>query len=313
VHEQHAALRQELNQIERFLRKVRRHRNRLSPPGTTASDDDHALPHISDDHILEHISVAFEDIPEDRHESVRMVLMHPTEDTSLRERVIDVVKNAGAGGWGEIEDITKIQEVIRRLSALHVLSHLNFNSPYTYRVDRRLIRGSRPTPEKLQRLYAGGCRATINLCREMDDGDEGAIRDADLPGPMDTKHIRITDNIPPTGDQVKELFDHLQSLVGQVYIHCEAGVGRTGVMVACYRMATGWTLPDALREARQFGCSVPDQVTFIEDQALAFIDDLASTATTALAAKADPPSDEQLRQTAAMNKDPIGLDRAFTP
>jgi protein-tyrosine phosphatase len=302
-----------LHRIEQFATKLKGHRDLMGPPGGTASDDDRALQRISDDHILEHVSVALEDIPEDMHESVLMILTHPAEDTSLGKRIVDVVKNAGAGGWGEIEDITKIQELIRRLAVLHVLSFLATNTPYTYRVDGRLIRGSRPTPEKLQRLYAGGCRATINLCEEMDDGDQGLIRDAHLPGPMDTRHIKITDNTAPESAQVKQLFDHLQSLDAQVYIHCEAGVGRTGVMVACYRMATGWAPPEASHEARQFGCSVPDQMAFIENQAPAIINDLASTAATVLPPRGRPANDEQLRETATMNKDLIGLQRAFTP
>ena len=312
MHDQHGTFRQELHRIEQFASKIKGHHDLGSPPNAVAPDDDHAQQRISDDHILEHVSAALEDIPEDMHESVRMILTHPTEDTSLGKRIIDVVKNTGAGGWGEIEDITKIQELIKRLAALHVLSFLAMNPPYTYRVDGRLIRGSRPTTDKLQILYAGGCRATVNLCEEMDDGDEDLIRDAHLPGPMDTRHIEITDNTAPDPAQVKQLFDHLHSLEGQVYIHCEAGVGRTGVMVACYRMATGWALPEALREARQFGCSVPDQVAFIEKKAPAIINDLASTATE-LPPRGHPATEEQLRETAAMNKDHTGLQRALTP
>jgi hypothetical protein len=91
--------------------------------------------------------------------------------------------NAGGGGWGEIEDIT------RRLSLLHMLSSLSTHSPYTYRVHEKVIRGSRPTKDKLGRLYAGGCRATVNLCREMPDGDADLIGEAGLTGQMDTKHI----------------------------------------------------------------------------------------------------------------------------
>jgi protein-tyrosine phosphatase len=232
------------------------------------------------------------------HEAVRVVLMHPREDTSLRERVLDVVKDAGAGGWGETEIVT------RRLPFLHILSSLSTHSPYTYKVDDKVIRGSRPTPDKLRRLYAGGCRTTVNLCREMSDGDAGLIDQAGLTGQMDTKHIEITDNTPPAPEDVAELIAYLASREGLVYVHCEAGVGRTGVMVACHRMEQGWTLANALHEARQFGCAMPDQLAFIEDRA---------RAAGLLRPGAVQPSDEVLRQTAALNQDPAGLERALAP
>jgi protein-tyrosine phosphatase len=295
--ERHTALRQELNQVKRFVHTVKTHRDRMSQSDSTASDAD-ARQQISDDDILQHVSVAFEDIPEDMHETVRVVLMRPADDTSLRARVVDVAANVAGGGWGDIEEVTG------RLAYLHMLSTLSIHSPYTYRVDDKTIRGSRPTPDKLRRLYAGGCRATVNLCREMPQGDHDLIRDAGLAGQMATTHIQITDNTPPTPADVDKLIACLKNSDGTVYVHCEAGVGRTGVMVACYRMAQGWTLANALLEAKQFGCAMPDQLAFIEDR--------ASGAATLLTSAALQPSDEVLRQTAAMNKDPMGLDRALT-
>jgi hypothetical protein len=47
-------------------------------------------------------------------------------------------------------------------------------------------------------------------------------------------------------------------------VHCEAGTGRTGVMIACYGLQQGWDTADAGQEARNFGCSMPDQIAFIQ-------------------------------------------------
>ena len=303
--DQHATFRQELKRAQLFLKTVKAHHDRMSPTDSTISKADapqhvpesDAPQQVSVDDLLQHVSVAFEDIPEDAHESVRVVLMHPAKDTSLRQQVVDLATNVAGGAWGDIENITS------RLSCLHMLSSLSIQSPYTYRVDGRAIRGSRPTPDKLRRLHAGGCRATVNLCREMASGDDDLIGSAGLQGEMTTKHVPIIDNTPPTADDVNELLAYLERLDGMAYVHCEAGVGRTGVMMACYRMAQGWTLANALHEARQFGCAMPDQLAFIEDWAAAREIESSPLIT--------QPSDQVLRQTAAMNRDPVGLDRAL--
>ena len=49
------------------------------------------------------------------------------------------------------------------------------------------------------------------------------------------------------------------------YVHCEAGVGRTGVAVACYRMAVqGWPPDQAIAEGRKYGLQLPGQIHFVE-------------------------------------------------
>jgi len=125
-----------------------------------------------------------------------------------------------------------------------MLTSLNIGAPYTYRVDSKAICGSHLKPDKLCRVCSGG-QTTINICREISSGDDDLIRSADLTGKVTIKHIPIIGNAPPTADDVNELIAYLESAEGTAYVHCEAGLGRTGVMVACCRMAQAgrWPTP----------------------------------------------------------------------
>jgi protein tyrosine phosphatase (PTP) superfamily phosphohydrolase (DUF442 family) len=208
-----------------------------------------------DDRHLDHVAYAFEDLPEDAREQARMIMEVPAGG-SFAKRVIEVTTDAAADLYGSLE----------KVKLLHFLSQYPV-TPYTYPIDDHLARGSRPSQAKLARLARESYAATVNLCAEMDGGDAPQISKAGLAASLQTHHIPITDGTPPRLDQVIELLRLLADPeAGRTYLHCEAGQARTGVMTACYRMAVmGWGPEDALLEARNFGCSIPDQLDFIQE------------------------------------------------
>ena len=273
----HAIFRQELDRARRFQDLV----------GGKNFDPDKAS---------QHVAHAFEDLPQDTHELLHMILMSPTEDVPLRQKVVDIIKNAGGAVGGEFE----------RIKWVPLLSHLR-SIPYTYRLDAALTRGSRPDAAKLERLAQRGYKGTINLCREMKGGDAPFNEQARLR----TYHIEIVDGTAPELRQVEEVLSILSEQGNQPnYIHCEAGVGRTGVMVACYRMAiAGWSLSDAYEEAIHFGCAMPDQRRFIEDFKRSLDVGELPGYPKATGVRA---TNEQLRQTVALHQDPAGLAAALT-
>ena len=212
--------------------------------------------HLSQaDRYLDHVAYAFEDLPEDAREQARMILDVPAGG-SFAKRVIEVTIDAAADLYGSLE----------RVKLLHFLSQYPV-IPYTYPIDGHLSRGSRPSQAKLALLARESYTVTVNLCAEMDGGDTPQINNAGLAASLTTHHIPITDGTPPRLDQVIELLQLLAAPeTGRTYLHCEAGQARTGVMTACYRMAVmGWSPQDALMEAGNFGCFIPDQLDFIRD------------------------------------------------
>ena len=72
-------------------------------------------------------------------------------------------------------------------------------------------------------------------------------------------------------------------------------------MIACYRLQQGWDTADAVQEARNFGCSMPDQIAFIQQYR------------PACPMNTRQPTPDDLRQDVALNIDPTGLQRALSP
>lgn len=198
---------------------------------------------------------AFEDLPaEARQQAAEIASTQP--GISLWRRISEELETFGLDSYGTLEEC----RLLRFLSRYPV-------TPYTYPVSLRVWRGERPDAAKLAAL-AGRDRvgATINLCAETPEGDAPAIEAAGLTGQLRTTHIPIIDMESPTVAQLTELIDLLSGDGELTYVHCEAGRGRTGVAIACYRIAvTGWGVDDALTEAVNFGCIVPGQQAFIRE------------------------------------------------
>jgi protein-tyrosine phosphatase len=151
----------------------------------------------------------------------------------------------------------------------HPLTH-----PYAQQVSSALWRGSRLdgddprhlSPEAfkdgLVRLGATKARSIVDLRAEQIQ--EPAIAEA---AGAHFLSISIVDNWIPTYGQVKQFLSFVANPENQpVYVHCQAGIGRTGTMVACYRMAIqGWSAERALEEMRQFAHSPlrPAQEAFV--------------------------------------------------
>jgi protein-tyrosine phosphatase len=129
-------------------------------------------------------------------------------------------------------------------------------------VTESLSRGSAKSEAQLADLKRRGFNAVINL-RGEDNSDEAACAKLGL----EYFHLPLVDDTVPTPEQMFAMLDFMtkpRPVPFKGYVHCTAGVGRTGVAVAVSRMALeGWPAQKALDEALKYQLHIPAQAEFI--------------------------------------------------
>lgn len=121
------------------------------------------------------------------------------------------------------------------------------------RVSEKLYRGAQPRKEGFKQLADLGITTVINL---RDDDERALVEEADVKA-AGLRYFNVPFNRrgPPTEaqvDQVLSLIDDEEN--GAVFLHCQRGQDRTGMVVALYRInREGWTDQQAIREAEDRG------------------------------------------------------------
>lgn len=127
-------------------------------------------------------------------------------------------------------------------------------------VDDRLWRGAAPTGAGLQALAAEGVTTVVDLRAE--DGIETQETTRRRLG-ITRVHLPLRDGQVPTRDQVDRFLKAVSGSPGRVFVHCGAGVGRTGTMAAAYLVATGQaTAREAARRNLAVGPPSVEQLAF---------------------------------------------------
>ncbi|WP_067480845.1 protein-tyrosine phosphatase family protein [Actinomadura hibisca] len=128
------------------------------------------------------------------------------------------------------------------------------------RVDDRVWRGAAPTTAGYRALAERGVRTVVDLRAEKDVQIPREVTSLGLT----VLRLPVRDGQTPTATQVDRFLAVVREAQGPVFVHCGAGVGRTGSMAAAYLVATGQAdAVTATRRSLAVGPPSLEQIAFM--------------------------------------------------
>ncbi|MBI3654717.1 MAG: tyrosine-protein phosphatase [Acidobacteria bacterium] len=127
--------------------------------------------------------------------------------------------------------------------------------PNFHQVNERLYRGAQPKKDGLKKLAALGVKSILNL-RGEDENTQAEQREAQALG-LNYFALPMGGLSRPSDEQITQALAIINNPEnGVVFVHCQHGADRTGVVIACYRMSQeSQTAAQAKAEAEKYGMS----------------------------------------------------------
>jgi uncharacterized protein (TIGR01244 family) len=125
--------------------------------------------------------------------------------------------------------------------------------PNFHQVNEILYRGGQPHSGGLKKLSELGIKTVINL-RGASEDTRKEQAEAEASG-MRYFNIPMSALGRPTDEQVERALSLIDARENwPVFVHCQRGADRTGVVIAVYRILRDqWTAEKAIDEAKRFG------------------------------------------------------------